>query len=126
MLGDLDITAVVAVKSVEAAKSFYEGKLGLVPAGPDPSGVYYKCGNGKLLVYESQYAGTNQATGAGWSTNDLASVVDELKGKGVTFEHYDLPGTKLEGDIHVWGNNEGKSAWFKDPDGNIFAIDEVA
>jgi hypothetical protein len=40
-----------------------------------------------------------------------------LKSKGVTFEHYDMPGLSLEGDIHV---GQGmKVAWFKDPDGNI-------
>ncbi len=124
MLGDLDVTAVIAVKNMEEAKKFYEGKLGLVAAEPDPSGVYYKCGNCKLLVYESQFAGTNQATGAGWRTDDLASVVAELKSKGVTFEHYDMPGVTRDGDIHSW-NDESKTVWFKDPDGNILAIDEV-
>jgi catechol 2,3-dioxygenase-like lactoylglutathione lyase family enzyme len=125
MLGDSDITAVVAVKDMDVAKEFYEGKLGLSPAGPDPSGVYYKCGNSQLLVYQSQYAGTNQATGAGWSVKDLEAVVAELKSRGVTFEQYDMPGVTRAGDIHVWGDNEGKSAWFKDPDGNILAVDEV-
>ena len=43
-----------------------------------------------------------------------------LRAKGVTFEHYDMPGLKLEGDIHVAGPT--KVAWFKDPDGNILNI----
>jgi hypothetical protein len=38
----------------------------------------------------------------------------------VQFEHYDLPGMKVEGDVHVSGPT--RAAWFKDPDGNIMAI----
>ena len=48
------------------------------------------------------------------------AVVAELKSKGVSFEHYDMPGTTLEGDIHVDGDL--KVAWFKDPDGNILNL----
>jgi hypothetical protein len=50
----------------------------------------------------------------------MEKVVQTLKGKGVAFEHYDLPEMTLKGDIHV---AEGmKAAWFKDPDGNIHAL----
>jgi hypothetical protein len=52
--------------------------------------------------------------------DDIESVVQTLKTKGVTFEHYDLPATTREGDIHVTGDY--KVAWFKDPDGNILNI----
>jgi hypothetical protein len=41
----------------------------------------------------------------------------ELTARGVMFEHYDLPGIKLDGDVHVAGDS--RVAWFKDPDGNI-------
>jgi hypothetical protein len=50
----------------------------------------------------------------------VEGVVRALKAKGVTFEHYDMPDTKREGDIHVSGDM--KAAWFKDPDGNILNI----
>jgi hypothetical protein len=50
----------------------------------------------------------------------MEKVVQSLKGKGVTFEHYDMPGMTLKGDIHV--ANRMKAAWFKDPDGNIHAL----
>jgi hypothetical protein len=38
----------------------------------------------------------------------------------VTFEHYDLPNLTRQGDVHVAGPM--KTAWFKDPDGNIFSL----
>ncbi len=123
MLSDSNISAVLAVKDMEKAKEFYEGKLGLKPDGTDPDGIYYKSGNTQVLVYVSQFAGTNQATSAGWKVDDIEATVAELSEKGVKFEHYDFPGSKREGDVHVL---EGvKAAWFKDPDGNILAIDQV-
>jgi hypothetical protein len=51
--------------------------------------------------------------------------VQELKGKGVSFEHYDnLPGTTRKGDTYVAGGM--KLAWFKDPAGNILGLESGA
>jgi len=52
--------------------------------------------------------------------DELETVVQTLKKAGVAFEHYDMPGMTLKGDVHVAGKM--KAAWFKDPDGNIHAI----
>ena len=122
MLGDKNVHAVVATKDLEAAKNFYEGTLGLQQIGQESEGVMYKSGDSKLLVYKSQFAGTNQATSASWEVeaDALAGVVEQLKAKGVSFEHYEMPGITYEGDVHVMGDM--KAAWFKDPDGNILCV----
>lgn len=73
-----------------------------------------------MLVYESQYAGTNKATAVTWPVGDVEGVTRELKEKGVSFEQYDMPGMTRRGDVHVAGSM--KAAWFKDPDGNIHAL----
>jgi catechol 2,3-dioxygenase-like lactoylglutathione lyase family enzyme len=122
MLGDKDAMATVAVKDLEVAKRFYEGTLGLKPGGvQNAEARVYQTGNSKLLVYRSQYAGTNQATSVTWGLGtDLERVVEALKAKGVVFEHYDMPGLIRKGDVHLAG--EFKAVWFKDPDGNILHI----
>ena len=122
MLGDRDATATVAVKDLDVAKEFYQNTLGLKQVGAEGSeAIVYRSGTSTLLVYESQYAGTNKATAVTWSVgDDVTGVVQALKAKGVTFEHYDLPGTTRQGDVHDAGSL--KAAWFKDPDGNIHAI----
>jgi len=121
VLGATDAIATCAVRDIERAKKFYEGTLGLSPLPSQEAGVLsYKSGKSSLLVYQSQYAGTNKATAATWAVNDLEATVKELKAKGVRFEHYDLPGTTRDGDIH--GSGRTKAAWFKDPDGNILAV----
>ncbi len=122
MLRERNAVANLAVKDLKAAKKFYEGTLGLEPAGGEGDElIVYRSGQSTLNVYRSKEAGTNKATAVTWTVgNDLRNVVKALKAKGVTFEHYDMPGLKLEGDVHVGGGME--VAWFKDPDGNILNI----
>ena len=122
MLSDANVMATIAVKDMKEAKKFYGGTLGLHQEAEFPGGVTYGSGMSKLLVYESQFAGTNKATSASWEVNELASAVEALKEKGVEFEHYDFPGVTMEGDIHVMEGE--KAAWFKDPDGNILAVSQ--
>jgi catechol-2,3-dioxygenase len=121
VLGNTDAIATIAVKKIAPAKKFYEGTLGLKPMPTEETGVQgYKSGNSSVLVYESQYAGTNKATAATWAVENLEGVVRDLKAKGVRFEHYDFPGATRQGDVHSTGKT--KAAWLKDPDGNILAL----
>ena len=122
MLGDNEAIATVAVKDLKTAADFYEGKLGLKEAAREGAELIgYRCGNSVLNVYKSEYAGTNKANAVTWAVgDDVAGLVLALKAKGVVFEHYDLPGMKLEGDVHIGGDM--KVAWFKDPDGNILNL----
>ncbi len=121
MLADTDAIATIAVKDLKVAKKFYEGALGLkAKPSQQPEVLEYKSGSSSIYVYKSQYAGTNKATAVTWAVDDMDEVVRTLKGKGVTFEHYDLPGLTLKGDVHVAGKM--KAAWLRDPDGNIIAL----
>ena len=122
MLGEKDAVVTLAVKDIDVAKKFYEGTLGLRPAQfQEPGALAYQTAKASIFVYPSEYAGTNEATAVTWIVDDVEAEVKELKGKGVTFEHYDnLPDTTIRGDVHVAGDK--KLAWFKDPDGNIHAL----
>lgn len=122
MLQNRDAVANVAVKDLTVARRFYEGTLGFEPIDREGDEVVvYRSGNTRFNVYRSQYAGTNKATAVTWAVGEaIDDLVRELKSKGVAFEHYDVPGLTLDGDIHVGG---GMSvAWFKDPDGNLLNI----
>lgn len=121
MLKDANIGVVLAVKDLAKAKEFYGNKLGFEEEKTDdPTGALFKSGQSKFYVYQSELAGTNKATAAAWMVDDVQGTVDELKSKGISFEHYDIPGATHEGDVHVIGKT--KAAWFKDPDGNILNI----
>jgi catechol 2,3-dioxygenase-like lactoylglutathione lyase family enzyme len=123
-LSNFKVTPSIAVSDMGKAKEFYEGKLGLSD-GEDiaDGGITYPCsGDTQIHVYPSpDNAGKSGATLAFFDVDDAEKVVDELSGKGVAFEQYDMDPIKTnEKGIAELGDD--KIAWFKDPDGNILAI----
>jgi catechol 2,3-dioxygenase-like lactoylglutathione lyase family enzyme len=115
----------LAVRDLEAAKTWWADTFGLEPARDlGDQGVYYEVGSSNVFVYPSQFAGTNQATAMGLHVDDLDATVAGLRSAGMTFEEYDFPGLKTENGIATLDTGDGtiRVAWFKDPDGNIISI----
>jgi catechol 2,3-dioxygenase-like lactoylglutathione lyase family enzyme len=124
MLGKADATPMIAVSDLDRARTFYEEKLGLKTKDEwGGEGATLKSGDTLINLYRSEFAGTNKATALTFQVDDIDEEVSELKEKGVFFEHYDLPGLEPRGDLYV-GENGFKTAWFKDPDGNILSLIE--
>ncbi|HEV2864927.1 MAG TPA: VOC family protein [Allosphingosinicella sp.] len=122
VLTETDAVANLPVRNMALARDFYESTLGFEPvATMGDELVSYRSGGSRFNVYRSDYAGTNRATALTWAVGDrVEQVARTLAAKGITFEHYDLPGMTRDGDVHA---GEGvKVAWFKDPDGNILNI----
>jgi predicted enzyme related to lactoylglutathione lyase len=125
MLRDAEVKAYAPVSDVERGRQFYEGVLELKAIDSDPEGVLFECANHtQFFMYRTEYAGTNKASCLFWDVADIEKEVAELKNRGVAFEHYDMPGMKVTGDIHEAGGV--KNAWFKDPDGNVLALIQAA
>ena len=123
MLGQHAAIANIAVRDMTRARAFYQDIIGLTLVHEmEDAFVSYASGPSRLNVYVSNFAGTNEATAVSWEVPDLVGAVAELKAKGVRFEHYEFPGTTLDGDIHR--SEEGAMVWFKDPDGNILHVYE--
>ena len=125
MLKDRNSSAIVAVSDLERARTFYEDTLGLTRSpGEEEKGVLgFRTGDTGLIVYQSDYAGTNTANAVVWQMKgDLVETVNHLRAKGVTFERYDFPGMEWRDGVHEAG--PVKLAWFKDPDGNILHLTE--
>ena len=122
LLADSDAIADLAVNDLARARRFYEGVLGFEQVDEESGElIVYRSGRTVFNVYRSDYAGTNQATAITWAVGDrVEEVVEALSARGVSFEHYDWPGMRREGDVHIAGKM--KVAWFKDPDGNILNI----
>jgi catechol 2,3-dioxygenase-like lactoylglutathione lyase family enzyme len=122
MLGKADATPMIAVTDLDRARKFYEDTLGLKTKDEWGEGVTLKSGDTHVNLYRSEFAGTNKATALTFQVDDAESEVSDLKEKGIFFEQYDLPGLEQRGDLYV---AEGiKTAWFKDPDGNILSLIE--
>ena len=120
------VMATIPATDLERAKAWYRDKLGLEPKQDigGEGGAVYSAGDAQFLLYQSQFAGTNQATAASWVVDDLEATVKDLRSRGVTFEEYDFPGlTTVDG---IAETPEGKGAWFKDSEGNILAVSDMA
>jgi catechol 2,3-dioxygenase-like lactoylglutathione lyase family enzyme len=129
-MSDYEVGAVMATADMEAARDFYEGKLGLKVDGDPPEDpsvpIIYRCGGGTALsVYLSpDHAGKSTATMAGWVVDDLERVVDELTANGVTFEQYGNEGLKTNEKGIVEFDGAPGVAFVRDPDGNTHAINQ--
>jgi predicted enzyme related to lactoylglutathione lyase len=125
MLTDSKVTANIPAQDLGRARSFYADMLGLSPSQEGEGGLVYTTGGGTtFFIYETQYAGQAGHTIAQWHVADVQAEVDELKAKGLEFEHYDMPGVTWDGDIATLGEM-GRAAWFTDTEGNIMCIDEM-
>ena len=121
MLQNSPLYAYIPARDVARARRFYEDKLGFKARQDIAGGVVYEFGKGTAcFLYPTENAGTSKASQAFWQVEDIEREVAELKKRGVAFEDYDSPGIKTRDGIAVAGG--AKSAWFKDPDGNIMAL----
>lgn len=124
MLTDFKVYAVLPSRDLSAARTWYEEKVGAVPAKEDPGGLWYECGDGSwFVVTPSAFAGTAQNTAASFQVARIEEVMAQLREKGVVFEEYDLPDFKTIDGLFSMG--PFKAAWFRDEDGNIIEIAEV-
>ncbi|HET9202463.1 MAG TPA: VOC family protein [Acidimicrobiia bacterium] len=124
MFANTPLTAALPASDLDRAKAWYSEKLGLQPVWEDEyGGAHYEAGGTHFLVYVSPFAGTNQATAAGFSVENFDEMIGELRGKGVTFEEVDFGelGKTIDGVISS-PDGMGKAAWFKDSEGNILAL----
>jgi catechol 2,3-dioxygenase-like lactoylglutathione lyase family enzyme len=113
--------ATLPAADMDRAKRWYAEKLGLTPAADIPDGALYEVGDSRFLVYLSVYAGTNQATAATLSVDDVERTAEALRQAGVTLEQWDLPNASWENGVATMkvGDRDMHGIWFRDSEGNI-------
>jgi predicted enzyme related to lactoylglutathione lyase len=119
------VEANIPAADLGRARAFYADTLGLTPTR-EMAGVNlaYETDRGTAFnIYETTFAGQAGHTIAQWHVDDIESEVRDLRAKGVTFEVYDMPGVRWDGEIASL-EGLGRAAWFKDSEGNIMCIDQ--
>jgi catechol 2,3-dioxygenase-like lactoylglutathione lyase family enzyme len=120
ILEEVEFQATIPATDLARARGFYEETLGLKPERVTEAGIIYRFGRGTTcFLYPSQTSGAAHTVG-GWNVDDLEAVVKDLRGLGIEFEEYDLPGLKTVDGIADLGSE--LAAWFKDSEGNILAV----
>ncbi len=122
MISELTPIPTLPTKNMTRARRFYEETLGLTAEEEGPGGMFYRCGGSRLFIYESQYAGTNQATAVTFLTDGAKfdSQIGELRQRGVQFMTFEFEGMTWDHDVAKTESMRG--VWFADPDGNIINL----
>jgi catechol 2,3-dioxygenase-like lactoylglutathione lyase family enzyme len=125
MLTKASVSPVLSVVDLERARRFYGVDLGLLEVEHDDEEAVFQCGHESAVsLHAAPDALPSPHTVATFEVRNIAQEMRELRGHGVKFEDYDVPGIKTEGGI---ATVEGRRcAWFKDPSGNVLCLHEVA
>jgi catechol 2,3-dioxygenase-like lactoylglutathione lyase family enzyme len=117
------VSAVLCSGDLGQSRTFYEQVVGLtLSAGTIPNHLLFECGDGTtLLVYGRPAPNKADHTQVRFWTDDVERDVRELASRGAVFEDYDFPALKTVDHVATTAGI-GKSAWFKDPDGNTLAL----
>jgi catechol 2,3-dioxygenase-like lactoylglutathione lyase family enzyme len=117
------ISAVLCSTDLDRSQEFYEQKVGL-RLSPETikNHLLFEAGDGTtLLVYGRPAPSKADHTQVRFWSHDVEADVAELEARGVTFEGYDFETLKTVNHVATTAGI-GKSAWFKDPDGNTIAL----
>lgn len=120
MFANRRATAMLPAHDVDRAVAWYADKLGLKPAQQDENGASFAFEGVAAFLYKSDFAGTAEHTLLSFDTPDLAADMQAMRGKGVTFLDYDLPGLKTENGVASFG--PVRNAWARDLEGNILGF----
>jgi catechol 2,3-dioxygenase-like lactoylglutathione lyase family enzyme len=109
-----------SVNDLEAARSFYQTKLGLSVRNTTEGGLLIQTITNSIFIYPKPNHVPATYTILNFQVSDVEAAVDELTGAGVTFLQYEAPMKTDEKGIF---RGRGPAiAWFSDPAGNIMSI----
>jgi catechol 2,3-dioxygenase-like lactoylglutathione lyase family enzyme len=124
MLGQEKLVAMLGTTNAEAARAFFEGRLGLTFIADHPHALIFDSGGVRLMVQKVNAVTPPHGTALGWSVSDLTGLMQRLAERGVSFERF--PGMDQD-EMGVWrpaGPSTGV-AWFKDPDANLLSLSQA-
>jgi hypothetical protein len=124
MLTDRPLRLSIPAADLVRARQFYADRLGLTPVSEGEYGVNYRSGGMYFTIVPSESAGTAKYSLMTWLVEDIDLAVSDLRARGVIFEDYDLPILKTVNGIATLGTD--RVAWFKDSEGNLLAIAQLA
>jgi predicted enzyme related to lactoylglutathione lyase len=120
-----EMHTVLPAADLSRAQKFYHEMLDMDPTMTLEEGamLHYGSMDSGFDIYETANAGTAKNTQMAWMTDDLDDDMRRLRGKGVVFEDFEVPGVKTENGV---AEEEGmRSAWFRDSEGNFIVLTEV-
>ncbi|QYZ80149.1 VOC family protein [Methanofollis formosanus] len=125
MLSKMGVAPTLPVVDLGRARAFYEKTLGLEVVDTDEDGVFFDCGEGTVLYIYRRGPTKADHTVAAFMVADIEAEVEALRNKGVVFVEYDLPDLKTVNGI-AGKPGDARTAWFRDTEGNILGLHQMA
>lgn len=124
MLAESKMVGFVLTTDYEAARAFYEGKLGFTYVSQDQFALVVKAGENKIRIAKVPNFTPLQGTVLGWEVENIEDVAKWLQARGVALEKFPFV---QDQELGIWTAPGGdKVAWFKDPSGNILGFSQHA
>jgi catechol 2,3-dioxygenase-like lactoylglutathione lyase family enzyme len=121
VLAEFPVGATLPTDDPQRLRTFYEGVLGFRVRLERPGGIYFQAGEGTYFgISKSSGRASGTHTQMGFAVSNIEAIVKDLRERGVVFEEYEIPKT-VDGIARV---PAGRSAWFRDPDGNLVGMIE--
>ena len=116
-------TIFLATSDAEAARSFYEGRLGLTLDADDPYALVYQLAGSELRLSKVPNHTPLPFTVLDWQVSSISESHAALSAAGVELTIFEGMGQDANG---VWTSPDGgaRILWFKDPDGNVLSVSE--
>ena len=127
MLRDSHAFSGFSTNDIDAARRFYGETLGLDASDGEMGTLDLHLGKDThVFIYPKDNHEPATYTVLNFPVEDIDHAVDELSGKGVTFERYEGFEQDAKGIARSERPEDGPSiAWFKDPAGNILSVLEA-
>jgi catechol 2,3-dioxygenase-like lactoylglutathione lyase family enzyme len=112
-----------SVNDMAKAKEFYVGVLGYELGAPmTDDALKIVKGGQRVHIYPKSDHTPASFTVLNFKVEDIEQAVDELAGKGVTFEQYNIEDVVKTNAKGIAEHGSEKMAWFRDPAGNIHGL----
>jgi catechol 2,3-dioxygenase-like lactoylglutathione lyase family enzyme len=122
MLAVGKVVGFVPTKDSQAARAFYEGKLGFQFVSEDQYALVLRADQSTIRIAKGQNFTPAPYTVLGWEVLNIRAVVTWLKERGVILENYPFVQDR---ELGIWTTPAGDQvAWFKDPDGNVLSVSQ--
>ncbi len=116
------IWASFSVDNLNKAKEFYGTTLGIPIEDVKPGVVTLKLKEGKVNIFLKEHHVPATFTILNFQVDDITKTMEELSGKGISFEHYNGEEDIVTDKKGIAEDGGFKASWFKDPAGNLLQL----
>jgi len=122
MLESGNMVGFIVTTDYEAARAFYESKLGLQFVSLDQYALVMNTGKNMIRIVKVKDFTPARYTVLGWEVDNIEAIVVWLREQGVDLEDYPFIQDR---ELLIWTAPTGdKIAWLKDPDGNVLSVSQ--